>query len=208
GVDVAADPSAHSPAGAQRYDLVVVDLPLPSGDGLAMLERLLQRSDVPVVAISATAGEAERVRGLDLGADDFVGGPVSVGEFTARIRSVLRRRRLSLLAEAARTMTLDGLTVDPVSRRVEAFGAAVTLTALEFELLLFFMRHPGQVLSRGLLLQHVWGRGGGDGATVTVRVRRLREKIERDPANPQLINTVWGIGYRFGGPAAVPAPAC
>ncbi|MDQ3709746.1 MAG: response regulator transcription factor [Actinomycetota bacterium] len=140
-VDIAADPNGDPPGSVQRYDLVVVDLLLPGGDGLAMLERLLQRSDVPVVVISATAGEAERVRGLDLGADDFVGGPVSVGEITARIRSVLRRRRLSILAEAASTMTVGGLTVDPISRRVEAFGAAITLTALEFELLLYFMRH-------------------------------------------------------------------
>ena len=207
GVDVTADPSAHPLSGGPRYDLVVVDLPLPSGDGLAMLERLLQEGDVPVVVVSATAGEAERVRGLDLGADDVVGGPdVSAGEFTARITSVLRRRRLSILAEAASTMSAGGLTIDPVSRRVDAFGEAITLTALEFELLLFFMRHPGQVLSRRLLLRHVWGRGGGDGSTVTVRVRRLREKIEADPANPRLITTVWGIGYRFSGSPAVPGP--
>ena len=205
-VDVSADPSAHPHAGGQRYDLVVIDLPLPNGDGLAMLERLLQRADVPVVVISATADEVERVCGLDLGADDFVSGPVSAGEFAARIRSVLRRRRLSIIAEEASTLTAGGLTVDPVSRRVAVFGAAITLTALEFELLLFFMRHPGQVLSRGLLLRHVWGRGGGDGSTVTVRVRRLREKIEADPANPRLITTVWGIGYRFSGSPAVPGP--
>ncbi len=176
-------------------DLVVLDLP-PGPEGMGLFVHLRRDGRVPVVLLSCYGDEAERVHWLNLGADDFVPGPVSPAEVVARVRSVLRRTG-SAAATGGGRVQVGPVVVDEETHRCLAFGRPVTLTALEFKLLLHFLRHPGRVCTRETLLRDVWGFSVGATATVTVHVRRLREKIELDPSQPTLIQTVWGVGYRF-----------
>ncbi|MFC7529211.1 response regulator transcription factor [Actinoplanes sp. GCM10030250] len=186
---------------AQRPDLVVLDLMMPGIDGLEVCRRLRrQLPDLPVVMLTALGEEADRVLGLEVGADDYVTKPFSPRELVLRIRSVLRRTAPAAhpSAPSAQARLTDAeLAVDTARRIAELGGATLSLTVREFDLLVFLMRHPGQVWSRGDLLDKVWGWQFGDQSTVTVHVRRLREKIEKDPAAPQRIRTVWGVGYRY-----------
>jgi DNA-binding response OmpR family regulator len=179
-------------------DLVVLDIMLPGLDGLEVCRRLRERAPVPVVMLTARGGEEDRVLGLELGADDYVAKPFSPRELTARVKAVLRRATSSLdELERSDTLEFDGLEIDLGAREARVQGALAMLTAREFELLAFLARHPRTVYRRDELLEHVWGYTYGDTSTVTVHIRRLREKIEADPSTPRRIATVWGVGYRF-----------
>ncbi|WP_405015586.1 response regulator transcription factor [Kitasatospora sp. NBC_01539] len=197
-VDRAADGHQALAAAARRPDLVVLDLMLPGIDGLEVCRRLRATeygAALPVVMLTAKGDEADRILGLELGADDYVTKPFSPRELVLRVQSVLRRAGASV--PAAGTVARGDLTLDPQARRAYRSGRELTLTLREFDLLAFFLRNPGAAFGREELMQRVWGWDFGDLSTVTVHVRRLREKIEDDPAAPLLISTVWGVGYRF-----------
>jgi DNA-binding response OmpR family regulator len=191
---------------AEPPDLVVLDLMLPGVDGLEVCRRLRALAPVPIVILTARGQESDRIVGLDLGADDYVSKPFSTKELVARVRAVLRRAKGPLAAAApdAPGIHVDGdLEVDIAARQARIGGEViVSLTAREFELLAYLVRHPRRAFRREELLEGVWGYRYGDASTVTVHVRRLREKIEPDPANPVRIVTVWGTGYRWQGVAA------
>jgi len=185
-------------ADAQLPDLVVLDIMLPGLDGLEVCRRLRSRAPIPVVMLTARGSEEDRVLGLDLGADDYVSKPFSPRELTARVKAVLRRAAAPLgVLDRAEAVEYDGLQIDLGAREARVRGELATLTAREFELLAFLARRPRQVFRRDELLEHVWGYTYGDTSTVTVHIRRLREKIEDDPSAPRRITTVWGVGYRF-----------
>lgn len=190
--------TAHPP------DLIVLDLMLPGLDGLEVCRRIRESAPVPIIMLTARGDEVDRVLGLELGADDYLTKPFSPRELTARVRSVLRRARGSLngLSSSPEPLQAAGLVVDPAARQATLDGSPLALTAREFDLLAFLMRHPRRAFTREELLEHVWGSTYGDKSTVTVHVRRLREKIEADPSAPRFITTVWGVGYRFEGAAA------
>ncbi|MGN9815414.1 response regulator transcription factor [Streptomyces sp. SD11] len=194
-VDRAGDgPDALARAAARWPDLVVLDLMLPGMDGLEVCRRLRDRGPVPVIMLTARGDEDDRIMGLEVGADDYVTKPFSPRELVLRVESVLRRTRP---AAAARPMGAAGLSVDPAARRATKQGTELALTLREFDLLSFLLRHPGRAFAREDLMREVWGWDFGDLSTVTVHVRRLRGKVEDDPARPRLIQTVWGVGYRF-----------
>lgn len=177
-------------------DLVVLDLMLPGIDGLEVTRRLRANGDVPIIMLTALGSEADRVVGLELGADDYVGKPFSPRELALRVDSVLRRTAGS--SAGAGGVVRDGdLVVDGDRHVATLAGEALALTTREFALLRFLAGHPGTAYTREDLLQHVWGWTIGDRSTVTVHVRRLREKIEKDPTRPTRLVTVWGIGYRW-----------
>jgi DNA-binding response OmpR family regulator len=187
---------------AEPPDLVVLDLMLPGIDGLEVCRRLRALAPVPIVILTARGQENDRIVGLDLGADDYVAKPFSTKELVARVRAVLRRARGPLAPSGpdAPSVYTDGdLEVEVAARQARLAGAVVSLTAREFELLAFLVRHPGRAFRRDELLEGVWGYRYGDTSTVTVHVRRLREKIEPDPSTPVRIATVWGVGYRWEG---------
>jgi DNA-binding response OmpR family regulator len=183
----------------QVPDLIVLDLMLPGIDGLEVCRRLRQRHSVPIVMLTALGEEEDRVVGLQLGADDYVTKPFSPRELALRVGSVLRRAKGVPAGPSMGVLSDAGLRLDTVARSATLNGAPLALTTREFDLLVFFMVSPGQAFSRPQLLERVWGWDFGDQSTVTVHVRRLREKIEEDPANPKRIVTVWGVGYRFDG---------
>ena len=176
--------------------LVVLDLMLPGTDGLELCRWIRNRSSLPVIMLTARGEEADRIVGLELGADDYVTKPFSPRELVARVRSVLRRSAPQLVQ--AERLSFDGLSIEITTREVMKSGTSLRLTAKEFDLLWFLARHPRQVFSRDQLMDRVWGYSVAlDTGTVTVHVRRLREKIEDDPAHPRFLQTVWGVGYRF-----------
>ncbi len=179
-------------------DLVVLDLMLPKVDGLSVTRWLRDRSDVPIIILTARRDESDRIAGLEMGADDYVVKPFSPQELVSRVRAVLRRTRSSEEDAPEHPLVFSSLTIDPQTRLVNARGLEITLTAKEFDMLWLLARHPRQVFTRDQLLERVWGLSDFiDPGTVTVHVRRLREKIEMDPSNPNLILTVWGVGYKF-----------
>ncbi|MEU5896480.1 response regulator transcription factor [Streptomyces venezuelae] len=203
-VDRAGDgPTALARAAEHRPDLVVLDLMLPGMDGLEVCGRLRAQGPVPVIMLTARGDEGDRILGLEVGADDYVTKPFSPRELVLRVESVLRRVRPRA---GARRLAAAGLTADPAARRATKHGSELALTLREFDLLAFFLAHPGHAYGREDLMREVWGWDFGDLSTVTVHVRRLRGKIEDDPARPRLIQTVWGVGYRFD-PAGEPTPA-
>ncbi|MFD5321346.1 response regulator transcription factor [Streptomyces sp. NPDC127098] len=181
-------------------DLVVLDLMLPGLDGLTICRELRRSGPVPVVMLTARGDEEDRILGLEVGADDYVTKPFSPRELVLRVASVLRRSAAAG-AEAAAGPVLrgGGITLDPAARTVTQDGTELRLTLREFDLLAHFLRHPGRVFTREELMERVWGWDFGDLSTVTVHVRRLRHKVEADPARPRLVATVWGVGYRFDG---------
>ncbi len=182
----------------ERPDLVVLDLMLPRMDGLEVMRRLRERDRdrIAVILLTAKGDESDRVIGLRLGADDYVVKPFSPVELTARVGAVLRR--IDTSPEQEESIELEGLTIDPAARRVHVPGGEIQLTQREFDLLLFLARHPGQVFSRDQLMEAVWRYSFyTDSSTVTVHIRRLRAKLEADPAQPRRLQTVWGVGYRF-----------
>ena len=177
-------------------DLIVLDIMLPGQSGLDVL-RAIGPNKIPVIMMTARVDESDRVLGLELGADDYVTKPFSPRELVARVRSVLRRAQSS--SEASETLRFDDLTIDRSCREVILESKVVQLTAKEFDLLAHMATSPRQVFSRSDLLKDVWDSSPDfqDPATVTVHVRRLRQKLEVDPENPRWITTVWGVGYRF-----------
>jgi DNA-binding response OmpR family regulator len=186
--------SALRAMAARPADLVVLDLMLPGVDGLEVCRRLRATSEVPVVMLTARGDEEDRVTGLELGADDYVGKPFSPRELALRVDSVLRRVRAP--SSGLPDLLSDGdLVIDHPRRSVTRAGAPLALTTREYDLLRFLVAHPGTTHSREELLQQVWGWSFGDRSTVTVHVRRLRSKVERDPERPVRLLTVWGVGY-------------
>jgi DNA-binding response OmpR family regulator len=179
----------------QTPALVVLDLMLPGIGGLELCRWIRARSEVPVIMLTARGDEADRIVGLDLGADDYVTKPFSPRELVARVRSVLRRAPGE---RAPRRIAAGDLAIDAGTREVLRAGRPVRLTAKEFDLLWFLASNPRLVFSRDQLMDRVWGyEAAFDTGTVTVHVRRLREKIEAEPSRPQHVQTVWGVGYRF-----------
>lgn len=177
-------------------DLIVLDLMLPGLDGLSLTRQLRQRLHIPIIMLTAKGATGDRIQGLEIGADDYVVKPFSPQELVSRVRAVLRRTGEP--APPAQALEIGGLRIDPAARAVSGRGRTIALTAKEFDLLWFLARHPRQVFTRSQLLDNVWGREYyGDPSTVTVHIRRLREKIEVDPSQPRHILTVWGVGYRF-----------
>jgi DNA-binding response OmpR family regulator len=185
---------------ASPPDLMVLDLMLPGMDGLEVFRRLRAISPIPIIMLTARGDESDRVAGLELGADDYMGKPFSPRELAARVKSVLRRASRPVQSNVSgepHDLSAGELQVDVSAREVRVGGHHVSLTAREFDLLKFFMLNPHHVFRREELLERVWGYTFGDTSTVTVHVRRLREKIEPDPSAPVHIQTVWGVGYRF-----------
>jgi len=180
-------------------DLIVMDLMLPELEGFALTRWVRQRSNVPIIMLTARRDEADRIRGLEMGADDYVVKPFSPQELVSRVRAVLRRAfRYQDPSASEPMLTFGGLTIDAQARSVTAAGKEVSLTVKEFDLLYWLARHPHQVFTRDQLLERIWGgREYIDPGTVTVHVRRLREKIEPDPSHPVHLQTVWGLGYKF-----------
>jgi DNA-binding response OmpR family regulator len=176
-------------------DLVVLDLMLPGIDGLEVCRRLRLAGDVPIIMLTALGAETDRVAGLERGADDYVTKPFSPRELALRVDSVLRRTEAG--PPVPDVITDGDLVVDDVRHEARRAGRPLALTARELDLLRFFVSHPGTAFSRDDLLQQVWGWSVGDSSTVTVHVRRLREKIEEDPTHPVRLVTVWGVGYRW-----------
>ena len=175
-------------------DLVVLDLMLPGIDGLEVCRQLRATTDVPVIMLTALGEETDRVVGLETGADDYVTKPFSPRELALRVDSVLRRTGS---APAPQVLVDGDLVVDEAAHVATRGGVALALTARDFDLLRFLVANPGTAYSREELLHHVWGWSIGDHSTVTVHVRRLREKVERDPTRPERLQTVWGVGYRW-----------
>jgi two-component system, OmpR family, response regulator ResD len=203
GVRVARDgETALELARSERPDLIVLDVMLPGLNGLEVAQRLRAESAVPIIMLSARGEETDKLLGLGLGADDYVTKPFSPKELVARIAAVLRRTAGGIAATSGgaddQILRSGALRIDPRGRAVSRDGASLDLTAREFDLLLFLARHPGQVFTRQQLLDQVWDfEFYGDPSTVTVHVRRLREKIEPDPVRPRYLKTVWGVGYKF-----------
>lgn len=193
----------------ERPDLIVLDVMLPGLDGFALARRLRDPADrglilvegsVPIVMLTARSEEADRLAGFELGADDYVVKPFSPRELVMRIKAVLRRAAPEA-AQTGRPLAMGGLTLDPAAHSARRGPAEIALTAKEFELLWFLASHPRQVFTRAQLLDRVWNHDYyGDESTVTVHIRRLREKIEPDPGAPIYLHTVWGVGYKFEAP--------
>ena len=183
-------------------NLVVLDLMLPSVDGLEVCRQLRRETQVPIIMLTARGEETDRVVGLEMGADDYLVKPFSPRELVARVKAVLRRVDAApvLSGDAIR---FEGMTIDPLGRRVIVGGDEVNLTAKEFDLLRFLAANHGQVFTRSQLMDQVWDfTFAADPSTVTVHIRRLREKVEANPMRPRYIKTVWGVGYKFEGASA------
>jgi len=179
-----------------KPELVVLDVMLPGTDGLELCRWIRGRSDLPVIMLTARGEEADRIVGLELGADDYVTKPFSPRELAVRVRTVLRRAGAA--PAPTERLAFDDVVLDGAGRVVTKAGAPVALTAREFDLLWFLASHPRHVFSRDQLMDRVWGYAAAlDTGTVTVHIRRLREKVESDPARPRHLQTVWGVGYRF-----------
>ncbi|HEY8910151.1 MAG TPA: response regulator transcription factor [Desulfosporosinus sp.] len=184
-------------------DLLILDIMLPGMDGLEILRSMKEDKDIPVLLVSAKKEEIDKIKGLSLGADDYITKPFSPGELVARVKAHLEnyerlKRRFSEGVRKGNTLTIRGLKIEKDSHRVFVLGQEVSLAQKEFGLLLYLVQNPNRVFGREELFERVWGLDAlGDSATVTVHIGRVREKIESDPSNPQYVETVWGAGYRF-----------
>ncbi|HEV3225496.1 MAG TPA: response regulator transcription factor [Acidimicrobiales bacterium] len=197
-VDFAEDgASGLEQALATLPDLVLLDLMLPVLDGLEVCRRIRETAPIPVVMLTARGEENDRIAGLELGADDYVTKPFSPRELTARVKAVLRRASGGVALSSRVDVEGGGIHVDLVAHEARRDGELIALTAKEFDLLVYLMVNPRRAFRRDELLEAVWGWSFGDTATVTVHVRRLREKIEADPSDPRHLCTVRGVGYRF-----------
>ncbi|MFB0842474.1 response regulator transcription factor [Paenibacillus oleatilyticus] len=183
-----------------NYDLIILDLMLPKVDGFEICRKIRDKHDIPILMVSAKKEEIDKIRGLGLGADDYIIKPFSPGELVARVKAHLSRYERLLGSRAPQTeeIRIRGLLIDKSSRRVFVNNQEVTFTTREFDLLTFLASNPNRVFSKDQLFEHIWGYDSvGDIATVTVHIHKLRDKIEQDPSNPQYIDTIWGAGYRF-----------
>ena len=183
----------------QMPDFVILDLMIPEVDGLSLTRWLRDRSNVPIIMLTARREEIDRIAGLEMGADDYVVKPFSPQELVSRVRAVFRRLgQEQVRTESERSLSFDGLSIDPRSRVVMVNDSDIELTVKEFDMLYLLAQHPKQVFTREQLLERIWGGAQYiDPGTVTVHVRRLREKIETDPSKPTRLLTVWGVGYKF-----------
>ena len=194
--EAADGPTARRLVEQQQPDLVVLDIMLPGIDGLELCRWIRSRSDLPVIMLTARGEEADRIVGLELGADDYVTKPFSPRELAARVRTVLRR--VAPADRADEVLRFGDVELDSGTREVRRGGEDVRLTAKEFDLLWFLASHPRRVFGRDQLMSRVWGYEAAlDTGTITVHMRRLREKIEADPSRPRHLQTVWGVGYRL-----------
>ncbi len=181
----------------EQPELVILDVMLPGTDGLELCRWIRARSDLPIIMVTALGDESDRIVGLELGADDYISKPFSPRELVARVRSVLRRSGSNGVSSDAR-IVVGAIEIDPAKREVRRDGAEIALTPREFDLLFFLASHPRHVFTRDQLMERLWGyRSATDTGTVTVHIRRLREKVEPDPSSPRHLETVWGVGYRF-----------
>lgn len=203
-VDIAASGDAGlRKALSAHYDLMLLDVMLPGVDGYEICRQVRRVKNIPILMVSAKKEEVDKIRGLGLGADDYIIKPFGVGELVARVRAHLARfeRLTSTPGETKRTkepIDLGGLSIDKLARRVWVDGREVTFTSKEYDLLLYLAEHPNRVFTKDELFERIWGIDSlGDVATVTVHISKLREKIERNPAKSQYIETIWGVGYRF-----------
>jgi len=179
-------------------DLVILDIMLPGMDGFSLIRNIRDRSEVPVILLTSRREESDRIAGLELGADDYVVKPFSPQELVSRVRAVLRRTQSKSESPTHRIVQTGNLNINPQTREVSANGSEIILTAREFDLLYHLVTHPRQVFSRDQLLESIWGLHDFiDPSTVTVHIRRLREKIELDPTSPVHLVTAWGVGYKF-----------
>lgn len=185
----------------EDYDLIILDLMLPQTDGFEICRQVRSKKNIPILMVSAKKEEIDKIRGLGLGADDYMTKPFSVGELVARVKAHLARYdRLMTDNQVRQTdeVQIRGIRIDKLSRKVYVNEMEVPFTSKEFDLLLFLAIHPNRVFSKDELFEKIWGLDSiGDNATVTVFIGKLREKIERDPTKPQYIETIWGVGYRF-----------
>lgn len=184
----------------EEFDLVILDIMLPTIDGFEICRRIRAEKDIPILFVSAKKEEIDKIRALGLGGDDYIIKPFSPGELVARVKAHLARyeRLRGGRVPQKEEVLIRGLRIDKVSRRVYVNEKEVQLTAKEFDLLTFLSSHPNRVFSKEHLFEQIWGYdSAGDISTVTVHVRKLREKVEMDPSNPQYIETIWGAGYRF-----------
>ncbi len=182
------------------YDLVLLDVMLPEMSGFEVCRRLRREKNVALMMVTALRDDVDKIRGLGLGADDYVVKPFSPSELTARVKAHIATRRRLLGQKREEVLAARDLKIMPLSRRVFLKAREISLTKREYDVLLFLASHPDRVFSREQLFERVWGEDAlGDTATVTVHVNRLREKIEADPSRPEYIETVWGVGYRFMG---------
>lgn len=187
-------------AEAEKYDLIILDIMLPGMDGFEICKRIRSGNNVPILMVSAKKEDIDKIRGLGLGADDFITKPFSPGELVARVKAHIARyeRLIGDNTQKKDEIKIRGLSIDRASRRVYVNDKEVILTAKEFDLLVFLAVNPNRVFSKEELFDRIWDMDSiGDIATVTVHIRKIREKIEMDPSNPQYIETVWGAGYRF-----------
>ena len=183
----------------QPFDLILLDVMLPGVDGFTICRQVRAEKDIPILMVTARGEDIDKIRGLGFGADDYIEKPFSPSVLAARVKAHLAQYdRLKPHADAPQTITVGPLTADPVARRVTKNGVEVPLKNKEYELLVFLMRHPEQVFNREDLYELIWGlESMGDNITVAVHINRLREKLEDDPADPKLLQTVWGVGYRL-----------
>ncbi|PKM95886.1 MAG: DNA-binding response regulator [Firmicutes bacterium HGW-Firmicutes-1] len=186
-------------ARTNHYDLIILDLMLPEIDGFEICKKVREKSNIPILMVSARKEDIDKIRGLGLGADDYMTKPFSPNELVARVKAhILRYERLVGINQEKNELSIRGLTINLGTRRVSLNGQNIFLTAKEFDLLLYLAQNPDIVLSKDLIFDRVWGMDSfGDIATVTVHIGKIREKIEKDTSNPQYIETVWGAGYRF-----------
>jgi DNA-binding response OmpR family regulator len=182
------------------YDLILLDVMLPHTDGFEICRQAREVQNIPILMVSAKKEDVDKIRGLGMGADDYIIKPFSLGELVARVKAHLSRfeRLVGSVERKTEEIRIRGIVIDKGSRKVFINGKEVMLTSKEYDLLLLFVTHPNQVFSKEQIFERIWGMDSfGDMATVTVHVSKLREKIELDPSNPQYIQTIWGVGYRF-----------
>jgi DNA-binding response OmpR family regulator len=185
---------------SETFDLVILDLMLPKIDGFEVCKRIRSERDIPILMVSAKKEDIDKIRGLGLGADDYITKPFSPSELVARVKSHLSRydRLVGNNSQNKEVIKIRGLTVDKGSRRVFMHEKEINFTTKEFDILTYLALNPNRVFTREELFEKIWGLdSAGDIATVTVHIRKLREKLEQDPSNPQYIETIWGVGYRF-----------
>ncbi|MFB5283950.1 response regulator transcription factor [Peribacillus sp. Hz7] len=181
------------------YNLIILDIMLPGLNGFEICKQIRAAKDIPILLVSAKKEDIDKIRGLGLGADDYITKPFSPSELVARVKAHLARyERLAGSSVQTNTIFVQGISIDKSARKVHINGEEKPFTTKEFDLLAFLVMHPNQVLSKEQLYERIWGlESAADVSTVTVHIRKLREKIERDPAHPKFLETVWGAGYRF-----------